>query len=204
LSTWIRGTVAQAEVGARRFGLEEVLLLALAYETSLAELIAGDDDEMVELTPQARIPVSALRAMLRGQADARSLSTEAGDTPARRGPARMSRSERFPDVLAEAERFGMGDRSMLERALNEVSDTERHVARKLGTTPEQLNLAAIQRWGCTLAEEREQRLHEQIGDVPPRRRQALRGHVTRELMTELEAELRCQDPASPKVKEAGR
>src|SRR5205823_6116115 len=54
LSTWIRGTVAQAEVGARRFALEEVLLLSLAYETSLAELIAGDDDELVELTPQAR------------------------------------------------------------------------------------------------------------------------------------------------------
>src|SRR5437773_10123087 len=65
LSTWIRGTVAQAEVGARRFGLEEVLLLALAYETSLADLIAGADDELVELTPQSRLSVGALKAVLR-------------------------------------------------------------------------------------------------------------------------------------------
>jgi hypothetical protein len=186
--------VAQAEVGARRFGLEEVLLLALAYETSLAELIAGDDDDLVELTPQARLSVGAFKAMLRGdQATVQRLSTEAVDIPARRGAPATSRSGRFPDVLAEAQRFGMGDRSLLEHALDEVSDAERHAARKLGTTPERLNVAAIRHWGRTLAEERDRRLTDQAGDVSLRRRQALRGHITRDLMTELEHELRNQD-----------
>jgi hypothetical protein len=194
LSTWIRGTVAQAEVGARRFGLEEVLLLALAYETSLTDLIAGDDDELVELTSQARLSVGALRAVLRGdQAAMRGLSTEAVDIPVRRGVAPTSRSGRFPDVLAEAQRFGIGDRSMLEHALDEVSDTERHAARKLGTTPERLNMAAMRRWGRTLAKERDYRLSEQADDVSPRSRQALRGHITRDLMAELEDELRDHD-----------
>jgi hypothetical protein len=194
LSTWIRGTVAQAEVGARRFGLEEVLLLALAYETGLADLIAGDDDELVELTPQARLSVGALKAVLRGdQAAVQGLSTEAVDIPARRGATPTSRSGRFPDVLAEAQRFGIGDRSLLEHALDEVSDAERHAARKLGTTPEQLNMAAMRRWGRTLAEERDHRLNEQVGDISPRSRQALRGHITRDLITELEAELPGQD-----------
>jgi hypothetical protein len=189
LSSWIRGTVAQAEVGARRFALEEVLLLALAYETSLAELIAGDEGDMVKLTPDARLSVGALRALLSGNTStAGGLPAEAVDVPAKRGtPAR--RSGRFPDVLAEAKRFGIGDRSILEHVLDEVSDAERHAARKFGTTPELVNLAALRLWGRTLAEERDHRLSDLAVDLPARRRQALRGHITRDLMTELEAEL---------------
>src|SRR5271166_5637404 len=118
LTTWIRGTVAQAEVGVRRFGLEEVLLLALAYETTMADLVAGDDDELVELTPDARLSVGALRSLLSGDRLA-GYSAEAVDVPASRG-ASHRRSGRFPDVLAEAERFGIGDRSMLERALDGI------------------------------------------------------------------------------------
>src|SRR3954447_6157816 len=67
LTSWIRGTIAQAEVGSRRFALEEVLLLALAYETSLADLIAGNETDLVELTPEARLPVGTLRALLSSQ-----------------------------------------------------------------------------------------------------------------------------------------
>lgn len=189
LTTWIRGTVAQAEVGARRFAFEEVLLLALAYETSLAELIAGDENDLVELTPDARLSVGALRILLSGnRTTVHELPAEAVDVPATRGtPSR--RSGRFPDVLAEAKRFGIGDRSMLEHALGEVGDAERHAARKLGTTPERVNLAAMRRWGRTLAEERDHQLGEHAGEAPARRRQALRGHITRELITQLEAEL---------------
>jgi len=195
LSTWIRGTVAQAEVGARRFSLEEVLLLAVAYETSLADLIAGDDGELVELTPQASLSVGALRAMLRGdQAAVRDLSTKAVDITALRGEQQPSRLDRFPDVLAEAERFGIGERSLLEPALGEVSDAERYAARKLGTTSERLNAAARQRWGRTLAEERDRRLSQKADDTSPRSRQALRGHITRELMAELEEELGEREP----------
>lgn len=190
LSTWIRGTVAQAEVGARRFAFEEVLLLALAYETSLAELIVGNEHDLVELTPDARGSVGALRALLSGdRAAVEEMSAEAVDVPARRGTP-VRRSGRFPDVLAEAERFGIADRSLLERAFDDVGDAERHAARKLHTTPERINLAAMHLWGQTLAGERDRRLDELAADAPPRRRQALRGHITRELMTELEDELR--------------
>jgi len=192
LSSWIRGTVAQAEVGARRFALEEVLLLALAYEASLVDFIAGDDNDLVELTPDARLSVGALRALLTGdQERLRELPVGAVDVPAKRGtPTR--RSGRFPDVLAEAGRFGIDDRSLLSRAADEVGDAERHAARKLGTTPERINMAAVGLWGRTLAEERDHRLSEQAGELSARSRQALRGHITRDLMTELEAELRDQ------------
>ena len=187
LSTWIRGTVAQAEVGARRFALEEVLLLALAYETGLAELIAGNEDDLVELTPDARLSVGALRALLSGT-PVSELPAEALDAPAGHGTP-VRRSGRFPDVLADAKRFGIGDRSMLEHALGEVGDAERHAARKLGATPERVNLAAMRLWGRTLSEERDHRLSERASGVPARRLQALRGHITRDLLTELEVEL---------------
>lgn len=183
LSSWIRGTVAQAEVGARRFALEEVLLLALAYETSLADLVAGDERELVELTPDARLSVGALRALLSGDGErVRDLPAEAVDVPARR-------SGRFPDELAEADRFGIGDRSLLARAADEISDAERHAARKLGTTPDQVNAAAVRLWGQPMARERDQRLSEQARDLPARSRQAFRGHITRDLLAELEGEL---------------
>jgi hypothetical protein len=190
LSSWIRGTVAQAEVGARRFALEELLLLAMAYETKLADLIAGDENDLVELTPDARLSVGTLRAMLSGKRAAPGESPgQAVDVPASRGtPPR--RSDRFPDVLAEAKRFGIGDRSLLDRAMDEIGEAERHVARKLGTTPERINLAAVRLWGRTMAEERDHRLSDLAADLPARRRQALRGHITRDLMTELEAALR--------------
>jgi hypothetical protein len=70
-----------------------------------------------------------------------------------------------------------------------VGDAERHAARKLGTTPEQINVAALRRWGRTLAEERDHRLSEQTAELSARSRQALRGHITRDLLTELQDEL---------------
>jgi hypothetical protein len=193
LSSWIRGTVAQAEVGARRFALEEVLLLALAYESSLADLIAGDDNDLVELTPDARLSVGAVRALLSGeQVGLSELPDKAIDVPAGRTTS-PRRSERFPDVLAEAKRFGIEDRGLLAQAADEVGDAERHAARKLGTTPERINIAAIALWGRTLAAERDHRLSEQATDLPARSRQALRGHITRDLMSELDEELSVQN-----------
>jgi hypothetical protein len=49
----------------------------------------------------------------------------------------------------------------------------------------------LAKWGRTLAEERDHRVTEQArDDDAPRGLQALRGHVTRDLTTELETELR--------------
>src|SRR5689334_11699780 len=68
LTSWIRGTVAQAEVGARRLTFEEVILLSLAYETTPAALVVGADSDLVELAPRAQVPAGTLRDLLSGQA----------------------------------------------------------------------------------------------------------------------------------------
>jgi hypothetical protein len=192
LTTWLRGTVAQAETGSRRFSLEEVVLLALAYDTTPAELVAGRDHELVELSPEARISVAALRAVLSGDEQAiHTLDPQTVDMPATRsGSTKAARSSRFPDVLADARRFGIRRHADVDRALERIGDPERYAARKLGTTPERINLAALALWGRTLAEERDHRVKQEGDDTSARGLQALRGHVTRDLMTELDTELR--------------
>ena len=48
LASWLRGTVAQVEVGARRLTTEELVILALAYETTPAALVTGEGHELVD------------------------------------------------------------------------------------------------------------------------------------------------------------
>jgi hypothetical protein len=182
LTSWIRGTVAQAEVGARRFALEEVLLLALAYETSLADLIAGDDADLVELAPEARMPVGTLRALLSGQSP-RELPTGGPDG------AEASATSRFPRPLAGAGRFGIGERDLLARPAGATGEADRHAARKLGLSPEIVTRTAGRLWGRSLSEERDHRLANHSPGLSARSQQAQRGHITRDLMTELEREL---------------
>jgi transcriptional regulator with XRE-family HTH domain len=180
LTSWLRGTVAQAEVGARRLVLEEVLLLAVALETTPAELVQGDPGELVELGSDARLSIEAVRQLLSGVVQTMPV------------PSAVSQTLRAsPEMLSEASRFGLSDPEIIDRAITGVTEADRHVARKVGISPEHVSLAAMSRWGHTLAEEREHRLAERSGeDVSARQLQALRGHVTRELMTELEPELR--------------
>ncbi|MEV4561245.1 hypothetical protein AB0K51_30245, partial [Kitasatospora sp. NPDC049285] len=184
LTSWIRGTVGQAEVGARRFSVEELLLLALALNAAPADFITGPDDQLVELAPGAHLTAAVLRALLSGdQATLHSLGP---------GPASLSsvEPEQMSGLLTEARRSGLNDPVLVERAVAAVSDAERHVARKVGTTPEWVNLVALARWKRTWSEERDWRLSSRAAEATPRQLQALRGHITRELLTELEEDLK--------------
>jgi hypothetical protein len=160
LSSWIRGTIAQAEVGARRLTFEEVLLLAMAYDTTPAALVVGADSDLVELAPRAVVPAGTLRELLSGRVAAHS------PTPRSKTPSRM------------------------DRAVDSIGDAERHAARRLGATAVQINEAAARRWGRSLADERDARVAERATDPSPRQLQALRGHVTRVLLGELALDLR--------------
>ncbi|MBT2449416.1 hypothetical protein J7F03_20435 [Streptomyces sp. ISL-43] len=184
LTSWIRGTVAQAEVGARRFSIEELLLLALALEVSPTDFIRGSDDQLIELAPGANLTAAALRALLSGDQKAvRKLAPRPVDRPS---PVPSDRSE----LLDAAQRSGLADPTLVERAITAVSDAERHVARKVGTSPEWVNLVALNRWERTWSEERDRRLAGRAAEATPRQLQALRGHITRELLTELEEDLK--------------
>jgi len=168
LTSWIRGTVAQVEVGARRLTLEEFVVLALAYETTPAALVVGADDELVELTPDARVTVAQLRALWSGQG--------AAVQPVPSGRRSVAETAR---ARLRAGRDGVA----------EPSEADRRAARRLGLSLEEALAAAMKRWGRTLSDERDRRLAEQAAELSPRQLQALRGHITRDLLTELTTDL---------------
>ncbi|WP_369186563.1 helix-turn-helix domain-containing protein [Streptomyces sp. R08] len=190
LTTWIRGTVAQAEVGARRIALEEVLLLALAFEVPPADFVAGAPDDLVELSPGVRLTVSAVKALLSGNAAA----VQALPERAIKITESLALANRTSDFLAEVQRSGQADPALVERAVASVGEAERHVARKIGTSPEWVNLVALQRWDRTLSQERDLRLQQRRPEAPKGQLATLRGHITRELLTELEHDLRATHP----------
>ncbi|MFD9486266.1 helix-turn-helix domain-containing protein [Streptomyces sp. NPDC059991] len=195
LTTWIRGTVAQAEVGARRIALEEVLLLALAFEVSPADFVAGEPDDLVELSPGARLTVSAVKALLSGDAAA----VQAMPEQAVEITESAALVNRTSDFLAEVQRSGWADPVLVERAVASVGEAERHVARKVGTSPEWVNLVALQRWDRTLSQERDRRLQQRLPAASQGQLTSLRGHITRELLTELEHDLRGATPGDGQV-----
>jgi hypothetical protein len=78
-----------------------------------------------------------------------------------------------PDLMALAEVDALGD-------------AETKAAASLGVTPALLALAARKRWGRSLTAERDRRLADRgHTGAEPRTLQALRGHITRELLEEL-------------------
>lgn len=64
-----------------------------------------------------------------------------------------------------------------------IDEAARKAARKFHVPPVTVALAALDQWGRSLSSERDRRMAE--SDIDPRRRQALRGHISRELLAEL-------------------
>lgn len=185
---WQAGTLTQVEAGVRPLAVEELVLLCAAYRVSAAEL-AGSDPEPVELTAGARLPATAVRAVLADGGEVlRALPADALDVPATR-PSVTGRPPP-PDALVDAaRRFGVSGPTEVSRALAAIGDAERNAARKLGVTPERLVLASVGRWGKPFTAERDARIALRKATTEPDRHITLRGLVTRELLAELAEQL---------------
>lgn len=161
---WTRAAVASLETGRRNLTAMELLLLPVALgdldgaSHTLAELL-DDAPDILQTPSGAAIATELLRSIAEGE------PTEDAEARERRFAA---------PVAHEALLVFLGRR-----------EAERHAARKLGQEPDQVVWIAYQLWGHGLTEEREARLAGRVEDEDPRRLQALRGHVTRELLTEL-------------------
>lgn len=82
-------------------------------------------------------------------------------------------------------------RTSLSGYVHEVGDAEQKIGRRLDVTPEVVAEAAHKLWGRSLTDERDRRVGEQASeDATPRTLRALRGHVTRALLAELEPAVR--------------
>jgi transcriptional regulator with XRE-family HTH domain len=84
-----------------------------------------------------------------------------------------------------------------------IGVAEHKASRSLGVSPEEVARAAGSLWSRSLTEERDVRLSKlALKGSSPRTIQALRGHITRTLLKELEPTL--QRPSTPKPKSRGK
>jgi transcriptional regulator with XRE-family HTH domain len=167
LAKWKRTTIAAIENGRRPLALGEYILLCLPLNLNLSDWLAGvPDREWIRLADDATIEAVALRGMLESDEEARARSD-----------------------LWNIPRTRPGNTDMDElRAFMAAGEAEEHLARSLNPpmAPEELIRRSFALWGKTLTDERDERVHAQGGSKRPIRSiQALRGHVTRQLVTEL-------------------
>jgi transcriptional regulator with XRE-family HTH domain len=163
---WTRATVQGLEAGRRRLDLSDLWLVCVAYELSLVDLLRSGD-------PEARV-------MVGGSGHHRSLRfiRQAVDGEALFGSD-------------EQEARGALLKKGIERARADARDeTLRRVARSLGIDPMVAATRARFLWRRSLSRERDARVAALAEpDTPARSLQALRGHVTRTLVSELRADL---------------
>jgi transcriptional regulator with XRE-family HTH domain len=191
---WSRATVAQVERGARNLTLEEWYLLPLVMQVEMRDLLPTNG--MLVFFPSTRVPVAALRAIARNKA----------------GSIEWWRIER-PDAHQKLDRFlrwrqgkptgpspewaayeRLWQRQWPDKPLpsaifssaqiDAAGDAECKAAGRLGVAGITVAMAARGSWGRSFSEERDQRVAAESG-TSPRTLQALRGHVTRILLTEL-------------------
>ncbi len=154
---WTQATVAAVEGGRRSLTPWELPRIAAALRKPLAYLYGGDD-----VLPLA----DGLTVLAQHLSDNIGANKPPVDTSS--APIRAARIKARVDDAAEA---------------------HRHAARRLNRSEQEVRRAAHKLWGRTLADKRERLLSEQgeFGlEDDPRRRQALRGHITRDLLRQLQ------------------
>lgn len=159
---WSRMTIATLGSGKRAIGLGEVVLIALAARVSVNELLAGGGQVLIG--DGSRMPLSDVRAVVTGDAAE-------------------------PDDLGLiAMRVHVGRRQAYEQVmLSSAGEAEQKAARRLGVSPQTIAEAAYDTWRRSLTDERNSRVEELTNSEKSARSvQALRGHVTRQLLNELE------------------
>jgi transcriptional regulator with XRE-family HTH domain len=201
LTAWRTSTVGSLEAGLRRPKLDEILLMAAALNVSVDQLIPGGDDERVELGDGATVSPRWIREMLTGEFY-REPRRPIGQIPYTRFPVQevmeqlterlQARQQRYEQTVAQIREHGPFDEHFItgedeHRMFDPPTDAERHAARRLGVDVPTLKYAARQRWShLDFDEERDRRVGN-VDELPPRSRQARRGLVTREMLTELGA-----------------
>jgi len=163
---WSRTTIAALEVGKRAVELGEVVLLALILNSSVADLLAGDDLTLVG--DETGMWLDDVRDVLTSD--------------------QQTAQENFPDIhsrVSKAKAVDVHDLVMLSAN----GEAEQKAARKLGVTPQTIAQAAYDIWGRSLTDERNLRVEQidWLDETSTRRVQAYRGHVTRELLDEIES-----------------
>jgi transcriptional regulator with XRE-family HTH domain len=208
--SWSRATVAAIETGRRQLSVNELLLLPPALNRLIgpegrgllvADLLPERGDQWVAITPRTSVRLQSLRALL--GAAAVSISEADFDIPHRRQMRRSQAAlkesiERWTTHTDTTWRRIMGrpltpsDLTTLNQALEDADGAvEQQAARGLRVPAFAVALAARRLWDRSLTEQRDHRVAQDRRGAPSARSlQALRGHHTRALLTELRPRLR--------------
>jgi transcriptional regulator with XRE-family HTH domain len=168
LSGWqaSSATVMPLERGERALGFEEVLILADVFNVPVAKLLAGADNETVQvgwLYPGGASQVS--NRLTRSPHSTRSKTWQ--------------KLQQGRKVI----RIDTGGYFEL------VREADTYAAERLGVSADDVGRRARVLWGRTLTDERDARTEKRVApDASPRSRAIVRGHVSRELLAELEGE----------------
>lgn len=183
---WSRSKVALLEVGKHPLSAADLLALPLVLTVALHRVVVpdelfGDTDEYVALTPHLQVPVASVRAGL--SAWFRSLRAKNF-----KAKPRLTDLAEYRTVVE----LPPGTRHYMDDRLAELrDDAVQKASRRLGVSATSIVSSAHRLWGRGLVAEREERLADtEVTDQ--RSRQARRGHVTRQLLAELAAELNAE------------
>lgn len=171
---WTRGTVTAIELGRRGLSPSEVVLLPLVLaEADVTggrvyapwDLIPDSDGGEIDVAPGFSLPFRMVRNLL--------------------GERRRESPEAVAaDVARVAAAIEPNRNALIARDAAGAAETK--VATALGVPAIAVARAARDLWGHSLTAEREARIErESNAATAPRRLQALRGHITRQLVVEL-------------------
>lgn len=186
---WTRKVVAAVEAGQRSVDLVELLLLSLRYDKDIAWWVTVGGGQVlpnviVELSDAVRVPQEVLHSALAGDSDYTWRNFHRWDTPSRR---RLNESNSLEEWILSRPSPGP---SVLDDpvVIAATGVAEQKAARTLGISAYEVSELAHACWGQSLTRERDARAADELPkDTPRRTRQAIRGHVTRELIAELKA-----------------
>ena len=184
---WKQDTVALIELGRRKLNLEEFLLLPSILDADDNELFP--EDCQVVLTPT--ISVGSVAVSIKNYQVHDSHLLRVGKQ-VHKGSAKHKRE------VMDLEGRGT---AAFEHHGKALRNAEVNAARKFGVTPRVIVAAAQRLWKRSLPEERDARLTPAGEGTMPivgerRTLQALRGHITRQLLNELRKEIKQKMPKS--------
>jgi len=189
-----RGAVAVLEAGNRKLDLVELIVIAHVLNTSLVAL--SDDGAPLGrstawLTPGVVARLGYVRLRLAGN-PARRREPMDPEIPRRAyevldlfNETQEERDARPAEYARRFPGFTFGQAAMANLATR--SESERRSAARAGVDVDTFVTAAVMKWGHSLSDERDLRVRDATtSETDPRSVQALRGHVTRSLLAELE------------------
>lgn len=173
---WTRDTVASIEAGRRALSIDELIVLAHVFKAGLVEFFLGDGTTQV---PGGRsgLDLERVRALIAG-----------GDALAKSNKAIDARAEVFARRAAELEK----DPAFQIRFRVRIgSPSPSEAARRFGVSVKSIERAAQRLWGQSLGQEHFDRTMRRVPEGASFRSvDAIKGHVTRQLLAELREALK--------------